>query len=288
MTYNNFGGPPPAGFYPFIPAGELSPDARVPATVAKVRTADPDVIGWQEFDWDAPAGQSIREQLADYTWLNLGAGVPIAARTSRFEVVDTGQDVISDSASPLDRWGVWAKLRDTTTGACLVAFNVHQHPWQLDEWAAMRSATMTRLIALMRRVDPGLATPFVVFGDFNARSDETRPVYRDHLTKFQAAGIVDSFAVAAKDASDVPKATSFNQMAATVNGTQMPKAVKTQQQSRHYDYVWVPKRATVASWATVSGPGIEWRKVGRQRVAVWAGIVSSDHSPVVARVAFRE
>ncbi|MDR1768759.1 MAG: hypothetical protein LBR32_10100 [Propionibacteriaceae bacterium] len=99
MTYNVLAGTPPADWYPYIDEAELEPMARAPGAVELVRGADPDIVGFQEFWWDGAAGAYFREQLADYTWVRLGHGNPIAVRTSRFEVLDSGQELISGEDS---------------------------------------------------------------------------------------------------------------------------------------------------------------------------------------------
>jgi endonuclease/exonuclease/phosphatase family metal-dependent hydrolase len=294
-TYNVLGGPPPPEWYPQIEPAELDPTARQPATVAKINHLDADVIGLQEYRPELESGARLAADLSQYTWVapsDPAAGpeavaVPILFRTDRFDCLATGNEkvtTVGENGSMLDRHVNWVELRDRTSGRRFFVFNYHAHPWQTAEFAALRSSAVDRLIDLVERVNPGFAEPFAITGDFNARNNDTRRVYGDHLRAFGKAGIVDSAAIAAKDTSDVPRAASMNKMSAKVAGEYIGKVVR--RNGQHIDYVWVPEGTTVRSWATVSGPGLAWRKVRGKKVPVWTGIVASDHSPVVADLKF--
>ncbi|MDR1768760.1 MAG: hypothetical protein LBR32_10105 [Propionibacteriaceae bacterium] len=195
-----------------------------------------------------------------------------------------GRDGGGDDGYHHSRCASWVKLWDRQSERTVLVLNVHAQPFQTDADAKLRSQAIDRLVALIQRLNPGGKLPYVVTGDFNARSDETRPVYNAHLVKLGQAGLVDSFAVAAEDASDVPHAASLNQMRCYVNGKRVARCVKRFNSSRHYDYVWVPKSATVSSWATISGPNVVWKTVDGKKLPFWTGVIPSDHSPVVAKV----
>ncbi|MDR1712437.1 MAG: endonuclease/exonuclease/phosphatase family protein [Propionibacteriaceae bacterium] len=291
MSYNILGGyGPAAGFYSdYIDLDELVPVNRVPATIDKIRLGDPDVIGFQEFQWDDEGGPLLRSELDDYTWVRLGYDLAIALRTSRFEVLSTGQDVISDGEARgwgFSREAVWAEVWAKAEKRRFFVFNTHLQPWQTEENAEVRNEEATNLLAMIERVAD--SAPFILLGDFNLRSDEKRAVFVDPLNTLLDGGLVDSFTVAKKDVSDVPNAASMNQMGAKVGGTKViAKVIKRFKSSRHYDYVWVKKGTKVATWATISGPNVKWKKVNGQRVPTWTGIVASDHSPVQAKLTLK-
>ena len=295
MSYNVLGGVPPNSWFPLIPPAELDPMAREPGTVAKIRHVNPDLIGFQEYRPEGPSGQRLADDLADYSWIlpdnptKETVAVPLLYKPTRFDRIDSGFERITDPedgcSGNMERYAAWAKLRDKKTGRTLAAINVHTCPYQTDASAAIRSASIDRIVALVGRLDPGLADPLVLTGDFNAHSDETRPVYRDHLTKLAAAGLADTATTAKKDTSDVPRAGSYNGMQSSVKGKEHAKVVR--RTNRHMDYIWVPKKTKVATWATVSGPGLAWRTIeGVKNIPVWTGIIPSDHSPVVAKITF--
>ncbi|MGC3993784.1 MAG: endonuclease/exonuclease/phosphatase family protein [Propionicimonas sp.] len=289
MSWNVLGGPVPEDWFPLIPRTELEPMRRAPATVAKVRLADPDVAGFQEFQNGSDSAAWIEQQLVDYTWVHGPDNHAIIVRTSRFAVVDQGNrrlNVAGEQGAILDRYVDWVRVQDRASGRTMLVLDLHAHAWQSSALAAVRALAITRLVDLLAELDPELAEPLVLLGDFNAKSTETRPVYRAHLVKLAAAGLVDAQHAARKDTSDVPGAASLNQMSATVDGTPTAKAVK--RTGVHIDYVWAPAAGvTVRTWAVLSGPGVEWSRTTRGRVAMWTGIIPSDHSPVVADLRFR-
>lgn len=287
MTYNVLGGPVPDDWFPLIARDELTPMARAPGMVAKVEFADPDVVGLQEFVNGSESATWIEQHLPGYTWLPGPDNHAIVLRTSRFEVAAAGSERVNtagEQGAILERYVDWVRVRDRTSGRTALVLNLHAHAWQSPQLAATRSLAIDRLVELVGRLDPGLHEPLVLLGDFNARDDETRPVFRDHLDKLGAAGLVDARRVAEKDTSDVPRASSLQQMTARVAGVEVAKVVRRTE--RRIDYVWVPRATTVRTWAVVSGPGVRWQRVHGERVPMWTGIIPSDHSPVVADLRF--
>lgn len=293
MTYNVLGGWPPLEWLPQIDKAELDPVKREPATVELIRQVDADVIGLQEYRVADGAGAQLAADLDQYTWVTQpeagyeALALPILYRTSRFDCLAAGTrqvTAVGEHGSVLDRNVNWVELLDRDSGRRFFVFNHHAHPWQTDEFAAVRSATIDRVIEVMDEVNPSRAEPFLLAGDFNARNNDTRPVYGDHLRKLREAGLVDSATIAAKDTSNIPRAASMNKMSAKVKGEYVGKVIR--RNGQHIDYIWVPKGTKVRSWATVSGPDVKWRKVRGQKVPVWSGIVPSDHSPVVAELRF--
>ncbi len=288
MTFNVLSANANARWYPLISPEELQIQHRAPAIITKIRLADPDIVGLQENEGLAALPSSyLKDTLNEYTWVHPERTVPILVRSSRFEVIWYGIAQITSADDPqshLDRFVAWAKLLDRSTGRSLFVFNVHAHPYQDLRFARIRSASIDRLIATLRTVNPRFATPFVMTGDFNAFHDETKPVFEDHLTKLGAVGIVDSWSIAARDSSDVPGASSFNRMGASVDGVCVAKVIRLL--GRHIDYVWVPKGTGVNSWAVRSGPGVDWSVIRGTKVPLWTGVLASDHSPVVASLTF--
>ncbi len=287
MTYNVLGGPVPDDWFTLIPRPELAPMARAPGVVDKLLLADPDVAALQEFDADSDSAAWMQRQLPAYTWLRGPDNHALLVRASRFEVLAQGDvrlNTAGEQGSVLDRYVDWARLRQRSSGRTLLVLNVHAHPWQTPEFAAVRALAIGRLVTALHSLDPGLAEPVVLLGDYNASSGEERPVYRDHLVELAAAGFVDAEQVARRDTSDVPRASSLNGMEAKVAGTRVAKVVR--RSGMHIDYVWVPKGVQVESWGVLSGPGVRWRRIHGERVPQWGGIIPSDHSPVVADLRF--
>lgn len=287
MTYNVLGGPVPDDWFPLIPRNELVPMVRAPRVVAKVQLGAPDIVGLQEFAAGTDSGSYIEAHLAGYTWLHASDNHALLVRTNRFTVIASGEsrlNTANQEGSTFDRYADWARVRERSSGRTLLVLNVHAHPWQSLAFAGVRSQAIQRLVTLIGELNPRLAEPLVLLGDFNAGSAENRPVFRDHITLLKAAGITDAKTLAAQDASDVPRASSLHQMSAKVAGSAVAKVVR--RSDRHVDYVWVPNGVTVSAWRVLSGPDVAWRRVHGVRVPIWTGIVPSDHSPVVADLRF--
>ncbi|MGC3953886.1 MAG: endonuclease/exonuclease/phosphatase family protein [Propionicimonas sp.] len=293
MTYNTLTGKNDcAGCAALRAAGlgdELKLGARMPVVAEKVRLADPDLIGFQENTGASPLPQlHLAGLLPDYTWVNPDATEPIAVRKARFAVVESGQEVLEQKALSCTkrdrtdgRFVSWALLRELASGRELWVFNTHLHPYDLAACADLRAENLARLAALVEVKNPDGKLPQLVLGDFNAYGDETRQRFSSHLTTLAELGMVDTALVAEQDDSDVPGAASAGWMTARVKGQLEPKVVRTT--GRHIDYIWVPRGTRVASWAVLSGPGVEYRRLRGVKVPVWTGVLGSDHSPVIAR-----
>lgn len=287
MTYNILGNNVPSDWFPLIARDELVPMVRVPGTVAKIQVVEPDVIAFQEFASDLESADAIEQRLPEFTWLEGPGEHAIAVRTSRFEVLQYGKDVLNKDGELgvwMDRYVDWAQLRDRASGRGLWVLNVHAHAFQSDELAAARQRGIERLVEVMNRLDPGMAEPLVLLGDFNASDTETRPVYRSHRELLPQAGLVYTREVAEQDVSDIKRASSLNRMSAKVAGVDVAKVVR--RYDKRIDHIWVPKGTRVTAWAVQTGPGVTWTNVRGKRVPVWTGIVPSDHSPVFADLHF--
>ncbi len=287
MSYNVLGGSVPDEWFPLIPRSELVPMVRAPGMVAKVEAIDPDIVGLQEFATGSESADWIEQHLPAYTWVHGPDNHALMVRNSRFEVVGTGERQLNTAGQEgaIDsRYADWARLRERSSRRTLLVLNVHAHAWQSETLAQVRSLAIGRLVALVRELDPGLEEPLVLLGDFNARSNDKRPLWGDHLRKLAAAGLVDTAGVAERDGSDVPRASSLNQMAASIAGQDEARVVR--RTGTHIDYVWVPKGTRVSTWRVLSGPGVSWRSIRGVRVPVWTEIIPSDHSPVAAELRF--
>lgn len=294
MTYNTLTGRNDcAGCAALRKAGlgdELALDARMPKVAEKIVLAAPDIVGFQENEGSSPLPQEhLAGLLAGYSWIEPGASVPIAVRSDRFEVRESGVDTLEDgpvACTPQDRttgrYVVWANLHDRATDRDLWVFNTHLHPYDKRACAKLRAKDVAAMATLIRQKDPGLAVPAIVTGDFNSYGAEQRAGFRDHLDEMASLGFVDSHAVAERDDSDVPGAASAGFLTAKVKGKSYPKVIRVD--GSYLDFVWVPRQSTVRSWQVMSGPGVAYRKIRGQRVPYWTDVVGSDHSPVIVTV----
>ncbi len=108
-------------------------------------------------------------------------------------------------------------------------------------------------LANCHRLDPSYPVPAVLVGDLNARSNETRPVFREHLTRLAADGWRNSDALTRHDTTTVPGASTLNGFGAKLGGQWHYRLISTT--GPDYDYVWVRTRtAAVATWQTVLRP----------------------------------
>lgn len=269
---------------------ELKLSARMPQAAKKVALAGADIIGFQENEGPGRLPQSyLAGLLKGYTWVQPKRTVPIAVRSSRFQVITSGIEAIEPrrqrctSSDKTDgRYATWARLRDRSSGREFLVYNTHLHPYDTSRCAKLRSANIKKLTSLMARKNPGRVLPQIITGDFNAYGKEKRKTFSTHLTGLAKAGMVDTARVAARDASDVKRADSAGRMTASVKGKTRVKVIR--RTNTYIDYVWVSKGSRVASWAVLSGPGVKYRKISGVKVPTWTGVMASDHSPVVSRV----
>lgn len=280
-----------------VPDADVAWPARATEHARWILAENPDVVGAQEnYSYkDKPQIEVLAPKLPGYKVLHGTTTNPILVR-STFAVQATGTFAINTKGkdgSRFDRYVTWARLTDPRSQRTFYAFNTHTHPYQEDYAARARSVSYDALVAGMKKVDPDLATPFTLTGDFNARSDETQKVYRDHLVKLPAAGIYPMHTrPGVKDASAVP-ASSYNGYGIVLDGRWRYHAIRDYgyrtPEKKHvgylYDYVWVGKGATVSEYEVVTGPGVRWFK----SVQNWffADLpIPSDHNPVTAVVTY--
>lgn len=285
MTYNVMTSPYHFRHFDEVPAAQTAWEHRLPRALEWIRTGAPDLLHVQE----GLAGSGLTAELAaDYEWLHPEHYLPIALRRGRFEVLDAGIVRIDavGNGSGWDRFLTWGRLRGVAGGPEILAANTHLQPFQTLPAARVRSRQVRTLLGELERLNPGGERPMVLGGDFNARSDETRPVFDSHLRQLRGAGLVDARVAAPRDDSDLPGACSWNGLGYVVAGRWRFGAIRTF--ARHYDYVWTSPEVTVRSWRVITGPGVRTRAIGGQRVPFFAaGPIPSDHSPVVADLEVR-
>lgn len=253
-----------------------------------IRNVQPDLLGLQEVS--RVRGTNTRQisllkaRVPGYTWLFADRAVPIAIRKGAFTPSDKGVIRLNSKGrdgATSDRWAVWVKLR-ATNGEQLLFVNLHAQYQQNRKQAKARSAGWSRLVAGLRKVNPG-NLPSIMVGDFNALNAETRPVFKDHLTKLGRAGFVDAAATARTRIAPVSRVTSFNGFGERVGGRWFYKAINRSTAGNHIDYVWTAGRAAALSWQIYTGPSVTWRNIRGQQVP-FAGFIPSDHWPVLAEV----
>jgi endonuclease/exonuclease/phosphatase family metal-dependent hydrolase len=293
MTYNILkGGTSCPGCAAMKKAGyadELDLKVRMPAAAAKIAYTGPAIVGIQENENDGKLPLTyLLPELPGYAAVNAKKSVPILYLESLFTLVDSGFATLEkpgvtcyQSDKTAGRYVSWAKLQHLETGGEIVVLNTHLHPGDSTECAALRAESITKIRALIDEVNPA-GLPIIVTGDFNTLHGEEREGYVDPLDKMWAAELVDAFDLADADLSDVEEADSANWMKAEIDGVEYAKAISTNH--THIDYIWLRDSALVTSWMVFSGPEIDYRDVEGQTVPFFAGVLPSDHSPVIADV----
>ena len=272
---------------------------RIDTVAAKMLLRDPDVIALQENEGMPASGEKqvtgLLRLAGDYA---VGPAadpedtLQILFRRSAFTATDGGSFRINTQGldgAPKDRFCVWLRLTHHATGRSLLVFNAHLTSSSSRQRARLREYEWTQLTAGLTLVNPGLAEPFLLMGDFNASSLETRPVYDAHLRAMRELGVVDAAQVAPHNASDVPDAASMNQMGTVVAEQWRWGAIR--RGGEHIDYVCTGQDAVVESVEVLlsAGPGREIREIivdGTPHPFFAEGPVGSDHNPVLARVTF--
>lgn len=248
-----------------------------------IRSADPDVIGFQEnFSYHGSRGQARVLNLPGYSWVYPDFRVAIAYKSTVGQVVDQGIIRLGTQGvygSNHNRFAVWAKMNTAAGG--LLLLNVHTENGNRDGAARARSHAYDLLLAALAKINPGNQLPTVMTGDFNASSRETRPVYRDHLVKLGGAGFIDS-ARQAPNSTKVPGVKSYNGFGYRIGGKFYTDAIRTGSTSTHIDYIWTAGNVRASGWR-IALPAVTWRTVKGHRVP-FASEIGSDHWPVVARV----
>ena len=291
------------------PRSDLAWDSRDDQVAAWVRWNNPDVVGFQE-------NQSLVEQadgtmalqletiddelLGDYQWVQLDQGEPIAFKRERFTLRSTGYRRIEfddgGETSYWDRRVTWAVLKDKSTGQDFIVFNTHltanvgakiidhklRAALNTDRY---RPQQVKNLIAVIKMVDPGMAVPFVVTGDFNTPAGSTGLKGQPEAL-MKSAGMVDTARAGAVSNAEVPGAASMGLMTGKVGSTYRYRVVRTA--GSRLDYVWVPRGTVVSTFKVSAGPHVVKRQISGKYYPWFDSrwVIPSDHLPVVSDVTF--
>lgn len=262
---------------------------RGPVIVDWIRRVSPDLLGLQEASpvrgTDSEQIDLLRAKLPDYTWVYPHRSTALAFRTDKFDALDTGVIRVSykdEDGSEYNRYAPWVKLR-TRTGKRLLYVNLHGEYGQTPDKAEARSAGWSRLLDGLAEINPDNRLPVVITGDFNATDHETRPVFRDHLTKLGAAGFVSASLAAKKQETELPGVTSFNGFGSLALGRFLYRGVRRSSEGGNLDYVWTGGAVEPVSWQVYLGPDLTWRFVDGWLIP-YVATIPSDHWPVVAKV----
>ena len=261
---------------------------RGPVVVRYLNYVNPDLLGLQEVGH--VRGTSTRQitmlksGTSGYNWVYETTADPIAYRASAFTLLDKGRIRLNykgrDGAT-LDRLATWVQLKATSDGSVLFFVNLHAQFQNLKAQAKARSVGWSRLVAGMEKLNPGNRRPAIIVGDFNAHNDETRPLFRDHLTKLAAAGFVQAPATATTIAP-ISRVNSYNGWGDTIGGKFYYKAIN-RGSGVNIDYVWTGGEASATTWQVYTGPVTIWKTIKGSQVP-FTDAVASDHWPVIAHV----
>jgi endonuclease/exonuclease/phosphatase family metal-dependent hydrolase len=264
---------------------------RGPLVASWIKRVSPDLLGLQEVNPVRGGGEQVevlRDSLPGYTWVNPLRTTALAFRTRTFTLLDTGVIRLNHKGkdgSSYDRYAPWVKLR-TSAGKRLLFVNLHAEYGQTKTKAKARSAGWKRLVAGLRKINPGHRLPVILTGDFNASSTETRPVFGDHLSALKAAGLVSAARTATHRPTRIAGVTSFNGFGAVIDGAWRFRAVRREAGAGSLDYVCVSAGAKALAWQVYVGPQVLWR-VTDGRLVPYVAAVPSDHWPVLAKVKLR-
>jgi endonuclease/exonuclease/phosphatase family metal-dependent hydrolase len=269
-------------------AADFAWSRRGPVIASWIAWAHPDLLGLQEANPVRGGGEQIdllRAALPDYTWVYPQRTTALAFRRSAFTLLDSGVIRVSrkrQDGSHYNRYAPWAKLR-TTSGKTLIFVNLHAEFGQTKAKAQARSAGWDRLTAGLAKINPDGKLPLILTGDFNASTTETRAVYRDHLVKLKAAGLVSAQEAASVRQVRVAGASSYNGFGAVIGGVWRYRAIRRDADGESFDYVWVDRKVKAVAWQLYLGPRINWQLTDG-RLVPYAEAIPSDHWPVLARV----
>lgn len=269
--------------------GDYAWSKRGPIAAQFLANINPDLVGLQEAN-KPPSGKRqlavVAEALPGISWVYADHAIPIGYRAAAFALLDHGRVQLNwagRGGATSARWAVWVKLRATADGSVFFFVNLHSQYMQLKAQAKARSAGWSRLVAALHKINAGNRLPTVMVGDFNASSTETRPIFRDHLTKLSAAGFVEA-AATGTNIAPIARVSSYNGWGDTIGGKWFYKAINRNSDGSHIDYVWTAGKVTSTTWQVYTGPSVTWRTIKGQQVP-FAPFIPSDHWPVVAHVA---
>ncbi|MDR1711418.1 MAG: hypothetical protein LBR58_06150 [Propionibacteriaceae bacterium] len=257
---------------PGIPDEEVAMNARLPVMANLLSPLGADIIGLQGSDSSRP-GESLGKALG-YATVQPFSSAPVLLGSGRFAVITSGSyPLLGDSEL------VWVRLREEATGQTWYVFNTSLALGDVNAEARLRQ-TMQVLDAMFE-VDPELADPFVLLGDFGFDANDEREEQLQPLRMLEGAGMMDAGAVAAASISDVAGASSYHGMGELYEGKYYPKVVPLD--GVRHDFVMVPTGSDVSGFGVITGSAIEPATAHGTAVDRWQGPVASSHSPVVAK-----
>ena len=290
MTFNLLGAGLGAGKVPKSSRGDLAWARRGPVAAQWVKTHAPAIVGFQENRVDPKTGRrqtaTIADALPGYTWVpGIRPAQPIAYQAQLgISVADAGTIQISRAGrygATSHRYATWARF--SSASGTFLFVNVHSQYKQTKAAAKARSRGWVALLSAIAKLNPDKG-PVIVVGDLNASIDESRKLYRDHLTKFAAAGFIEAGRNAPRTSSAVTGLASYNGFGAKVKGKFRYKAVKTS--GYRIDQVWISRNISPLSAQVSTGPAaLERRQVAGRSTYFYPGILPSDHNPFVAQLA---
>ncbi len=290
MTFNLLGAGLGAGKVPKASRGDLAWSRRGPVAAQWIKAHAPGIVGFQENRIDPKTGRrqtaTIADALPGYSWVpGIRPAQPIAYQAQLgISVADAGTMQISWAGrygATSHRYATWAMF-STASGKFLFV-NVHSQYKQTKTAAKVRSKGWDVLLSGIATLNPDKA-PVIVLGDLNANVDETRTLYRDHLTKFAAAGFIEAGRNAPRTTSAVSGLASYNGFGAKVKGKWRYKAVKTS--GYRIDQVWISRSISPLSAQVSTGPApLQRRQVAGRSTYFYPGLLPSDHNPFVAQLA---
>lgn len=280
MTYNILTGARPPSDFPQVKARDIRFQNRVPVLAEWIRYADPDVLAIQENEvMKGPVHRPLRRLLPllhGYRAAQADTDIPILYRADLFRALGSGVRVISRKRHV--RYGSWCRLEHRRTGRQFLVANTHLDPHQGATVTKVREESLQVLTDWLHRVNATRALPVMLLGDFNTLNNYGPDLRLRGVDPVYAFGLRNAADIARETTSTVPGAASFNVLGTTIDGRFRYGAIR--QDGRTIDYIWVGPAFTVNSWQVVTGPEVRERD-GTEYIA---GLVPSDHCPVMAEV----
>jgi endonuclease/exonuclease/phosphatase family metal-dependent hydrolase len=267
--------------FPGVPAENLTIESRAPAIVEVIRAADPDLIALQDNAGDPRPSTLLKDDLADYVWVQSSTAVPILVRADVFSVSVSGNATLAEGP---DINFSWARLRHKATQREFFAFNVQATAGDDDAAAQRRATEINEAITQFHELNPYLSTQYLVLGDFNISAMEANYELRAPLVALSEQKLIDSAEIAESAGDQVPDADSKHNMGDTVNGQWYATVIPCH--NRRTDYIFVPLGTVVLESAVFTEPNALPGELGELPIYILTEVIPSDHFPVVARLLF--
>jgi endonuclease/exonuclease/phosphatase family metal-dependent hydrolase len=232
--------------------------------MARIAAYKPDVVALQE------AESKIVNPPSGYTEATFKSAKKLWFKTSRFRLaeacaapVDGAAPVCGNRASYITmrsgKYAVWAELVDQATGKSTIFVSVHTTSGKSDSAAVQRRDEVTKLVAEIRKINPGGRLPVVYAGDFNSHKNRSN----DYLAGvLHGEGFYDAYDLAM--ALRRQHQNSYNDY--------KTRPVISYKWGDHVDHVWInPSAGKVLKWDN-GALLVDGRLVTP---------IPSDHSPVV-------